>query len=500
MLVLVGGVVGAAAAAAPWLAGRITYAVVSAQNDADRAQLVELAKHDQLSQLFRAVARTVKPAVVEIRITKKVRMGTGATPDMEEFLKRFFGENELPPGFRQPEPEQRWREFFSHGLGSGTIVDAKEGYILTNYHVVAGADEVEIVLADQRTFETEWIRSDPLSDLAIVKIKPDRLISAPLGDSDKMEVGDWVLAIGAPRGLPQTVTAGIVSAKGRQTGQSRMYENYIQTDAAINRGNSGGPLVNMRGEVIGVNNSIVTYSGGNEGIGFAVPSSMARNIMKQLIEKGKVTRGYLGVRIQNVDPELAKSFGLEDTKGALVTEVFKGSPADKADLKEQDFIVSVDGKKVANVNELRNAIARLEPGKQMRLEVIRDRKPKTLDVTIVAQPEDMATALVPGQPSPKAAQSYGLEVATMTDALARKYGYDETPRGVVITSVQPVSDAAKQGLDAGMVITGVDGKAVTSAGEFARLLAARKANGVRLRVTDPNGGRWFVFITPERQD
>jgi serine protease Do len=482
------------------LAGQISYAVTEGQNKADRSHLAELSKNDQLSALFRAVSKTVMPAVVEVRVTKRIRVGSSQAPDLEEFYRRFFGEDSP---FRVPgEPRGRApREFFSRGLGSGVIVDAQKGHVLTNYHVVGDADQVEVVLADNRKFEAEWVRSDPLSDLAIIKIKSDKLIEAPLGDSDKVEVGDWVLAIGAPRGLPQTVTAGIISAKGRKTDNSRMYQDFIQTDAAINRGNSGGPLVNMRGEVIAISNSIATYSGGNEGIGFAVPSNMARNIMKQLIEKGKVTRGYLGVRIQNVDGKLAESFRLPTTKGALIAEVSKDSPADKAELKSGDFIVAINGKEIGDVNELRNVVAEIAPGKAAKVEIYRDGKKMTVSVTIGALPED-AVAVFEQPRGAKAGEPFGLKVAQLTRELAERYGLDESVKGVVITEVEPGSDAAEQqGLAEGMIITHVGNKAVSSVEEFDREISSKEDKaGVRLRVLDRKGAGSFVFITPHRKD
>jgi len=471
------------------------------QNKADRALLAEMSKNDALSALFRQVAKTVKPVVVEVRVTQRIKVGPPTQlPDMEEFRRRFFGDD-MPFEFRFETPRQVPREFFSRGLGSGVVVDARNGYVLTNNHVVANADEVEVVLADNRTFKAEWVRTDRLSDLAVVKIKPEGLIEAPLGDSDKVEVGDCVLAIGAPRALPQTVTAGIISAKGRRTTQSEMYQDFIQTDAAINRGNSGGPLVNMKGEVIGINNHILTASGGNEGIGFAVPSNMARNIMKQLIDKGKVTRGYLGVRIQNVDENLAKSFDVPSTKGALVAQVSKGSPAEKAGIKVGDFVTAIDGKQAEGVNELRNVIADIAPGKTVNLEIYRDGKKKTVPVEITAQPEDVAAAFDRRTGRPTATPRYGLKVADLTSELAEKYGLEESLKGVVITEVDPASDAAERGLTGGMVITHVGRKAVSSVEEFTRELSRKEAEGgVRLRVVDRQGASTFVFVTPQKKE
>jgi len=475
---------------------------------AARSELAELRKHDDLSALFRAVAKAVRPAVVEVRVTKFVR-----EPDMEDFLRRFFGDDmpfrfQLPdqdegrsPGLRRrPSPQQpRQRQF---GLGSGVIVDAANGYILTNYHVVGEADEVEVVLADGRKFDAEWVRSDMQTDLAIVKITPDRLTQAPLGDSDKAEVGDWVLAIGAPRGLAQTVTAGIISAKGRsRIGSRQMYQSFIQTDAAINRGNSGGPLVNMSGEVIGINNSIASYSGGNEGIGFAIPSNMAGKVMSQLIDKGKVVRGFLGVEIRDIEDDgLAESFGLPNRQGALVERVRPDSPAAQAGLKEGDFIVSVNGTVVANSNELRNTVADLEVGKAVSLEIYRDGKKQTLDIMIGSQPKDMAWSEEEGGSTAEVtAEKFGLKVATLTEALAKESGYKDTVKGVLIVEVEPGSDAEEQEIRPGMIITHVKDQEIATAEQFKEATSSEEAaKGIRLRVRDSNGVKRFAFLRPTK--
>ena len=480
----------------PKLAGRAAYAVAAGEARAAREQLTELSKHDHLSVLFRSVAKAVKPAVVVVHVKQKVEVS--APPNLEDFFRRFFGDD-MPyrgPMPRSPAPK---REFFSRGLGSGVIVDAKKGYVLTNWHVVHAADEVEVVLSDNRRLDAEWVRTDAPTDLAIIKVKPSGLIEAPLGDSDKMAVGDWVLAIGAPEGLPQTVTAGIISAKGRTTGRGGSYQDFLQTDAAINHGNSGGPLVNMRGEVVGINSAIVSRTGVNEGIGLSIPSNMARDIMEQLIEKGKVIRGYLGVRIQNVDERLAKSFNLPSMEGALIAQVGEGSPAEKAGMKAGDFIVKVNGKKVKNVNELRNAVAALDPGKAYDVEVYRDGKNKTLQVKLEAQPEDMAAAFGEEQPGGTSATQFGIKVADLTDELREKYGHKPDVRGVVIVEVEAGSDAAEQGLAEGMVILEAQGRKVTSPAEFRRILSAKDARtGVRLLVMERTGGKRFVFVSPEK--
>jgi serine protease Do len=486
----------------PSLVTRLSYAVTKGQNMAGREQLLTLAKQDTLSPLFAEVARVVRPSVVEVRVTKRIT--SDMMPEMEQFFQGFQGgrnnpflgpfEHNWSPGQNTP------RKFVQRGLGSGVIVDAGNGYVLTNYHVIASADETQVILHDGRTLKSEWIRSDPQSDLAIIKVKPEGLTEAPLGNSDEMKIGDWVLAFGAPEGFSQTVTAGIISASGRTTGEANAYQNFLQTDAAINHGNSGGPLVNMKGEVIGINTAIVSQSGGNEGIGLAIPSSMVRNVMSQLIEKGKVTRGYLGVTIQNVDEGLAKSFKLPDTRGALVSSVAAESPAIKAGLKEGDFIVAISGMAVGDVNELRNAVAGIEPGKTVGLEYYRGGVKASANITIEAQPATMLGMAPTTQPAESATNKLGLEVATMSQELADQFGYKSTvPKGVVITLVTPGSPADAEGLKQGMVITEVQDQAVLTADQFRSALSKEEtAGGLRLRVTDPSGGARFVFLTPEK--
>jgi serine protease Do len=500
LAVLVGAVVVCSVACVLWLPIVAPRALAAERGAPNGERLAELAKLDHMSALFAEVARTVKPAVVEVRVVKKVSMQQ--MPDMDDFLRRFFGQRGSPfpgPGDQSPRPSRPPREFFQRGLGSGVIVDARKGHVLTNHHVVAGADELQVVLADGRSFKTQWVRTDPQTDLAVIRIEGTNLVEAPLGDSDRMAVGDWVLAIGSPEGLPQTVTAGIISAKGRTTGEAHAYQNFLQTDAAINHGNFGGPLVNTRGEVIGINTAIVSQSGGNEGIGFSIPSNMARNIMTQLIDAGKVTRGYLGVSIQGVDEKLARSFHLPNTKGALVSSVVPGGPAEKAGLKPGDFIVSVETKPVESVNDLRNRVAGVQPGKTVAVEYYRDGKKAAVNVKIDHQPADMRGEPAGGTGEGKPG-AFGLEVRTPTEELARQYGYKETPGGVLVTAVTPGSPADREGLREGMVITQVQGKAVASAEEFERMASGKEAEkGIRLLVSDPAGATRFVFLAPQKQ-
>ena len=493
------------------LAGAAARDVYGAEPGADtsaREQLATLAGGDTLSPLFAQVAKVTKPAVVEVRVTKKVTMPSGT--DLDQFLRRFFGEQSspygerenpfgAPPGPRGPMPS-RPREFTQRGLGSGVIVDAKEGYILTNYHVVAGADQTEVVLPGGRKHKVEWVRSDPLSDLAVLKVKAENLSDIPLGDSDAIEVGEWVQPIGSPEGLPQTITAGIISAKGRSTGEAATYQSFLQTDAAINHGNSGGPLVNMRGEIVGINTAIVSATGGNEGIGFAIPSNMAKTVMTQLIKTGKVVRGYLGISIQGVDENLAKSFKLPATEGALVAAVTPDGPAAKAGLKTGDFITTVGSTKVENPNDLRNLVAGLPPGKVVPIELSRDGKKITVEATIEAQPAGfLSPATAPSEDGGQAsANKFGLEVATSTKELAQRYGYAKPPAGVIITDVQTGSPADEQGLREGMTITQVQDRTITTAEQFKEATSAKDAaQGVRLHLMDPAGNARFVFVAPK---
>ena len=493
-IVLMAGVLMGAGVFGPTVARRIAYAVAEGEARARREHLAEMSHQDTLSPLFRAVAEVVRPAVVEIRVTKRVQASSDLR-EMEEFMRRFFGDSPSAP-MPPRDPRSVPREYFSRGIGSGVIVDAEKGYVITNAHVVAGANEVEIVLDDERILTAEWVRTDRPTDLAVVKVKADGLIDAPLGDSDELHVGDWVLAFGSPRGLDHTVTAGIVSAKGRQIGGLGAYQNSIQTDAAINRGNSGGPLVNTRGEVIGINNTIASSSGGNEGIGFAIPANMVRRVMAQLVEQGKVTRGYLGVMIQDVSSRLAASLGLPDANGALVTHVQAGTPAEQAGLAVTDFIISVADKTIRDVRELRHIVADVSPGATVPVVVIRKGKTVTVEVTLAAKPEEIASAATQPDSTEPPAVDYGLRVRALAPELARRLGYDETLEGVVIVNVNPISEAAEQGLRPGVVITHVQGEPVTTLEAFTKALAAAEATeGVRLRVRTPQGQR-FVMIDP----
>ncbi|MEW6585157.1 MAG: DegQ family serine endoprotease, partial [Nitrospirota bacterium] len=330
---------------------------------------------DILSKTSRAMAEivaAVKPAVVNISSTQKVKGGGMQSPFLDDpFFRRFFGNR----------PPDKPREHKRSGLGSGVIVD-KNGYILTNNHVVKGADEIKVKLSDNREFTGKVIGSDPQTDLAVVKIDSDNLPVLKLGDSDRLQIGETVLAVGNPFGLNQTVTSGIVSATGRANVGIADYEDFIQTDAAINPGNSGGALVNVSGELVGINTAIFSTSGGYQGIGFAIPSNMAKSVMESLISSGKVVRGWLGIYIQPLTKELAKQFNISDEKGALVGDVIEDSPAEKAGMQRGDIVLEFEGKKVEDPRSLRNMVAGTRPGKEVTVKLVRDGKQKTVKVKI----------------------------------------------------------------------------------------------------------------------
>ncbi|HET6441400.1 MAG TPA: DegQ family serine endoprotease [Phycisphaerae bacterium] len=433
---------------------------------------------EAFSKAMRAAAARVGPAVVAIGTSQSVDASATPFGFGDDFLRRFFGAEPQKP---QPKPKRQFRQ---QGLGSGVIVSA-DGYILTSNHVVAGAEEITVRLADDREFDAKVIGNDQPTDVALIKIEATGLPVAALGDSDKMEVGDWVLAVGAPLGLQKTVTAGIISATGRANVGIADYEDFIQTDAAINPGNSGGPLVNLRGEVIGINTAIASRSGGYMGIGFAVPSNMARDVMNRLREKGEVVRGWLGVSIQNLSKELAGSMGLESAQGALVNEVFADGPAGKAGVKAGDVIVQYNGKPVKDVTELRTAVAWTEPGKKVDMIVLRGGKRETLSVQMERrgdQPQLARGRRGGGPGAPAEIKDLGIQVADLTPETAQLYGYEEG-QGVLITDVDPAGLAAKAGMEPGMLILQVGGKPVRSVAQFQEALqGADSARGIPMLV------------------
>ena len=428
---------------------------------------------------YASIVDRIAPAVVTVRSQGVVRTSAQQLPDHPLF-REFFGD----PSQRRV-PERR-----SGGMGSGVIV-RPDGYILTNNHVVANADTVSVELTDGRTFKAKVVGTDAASDLAVLKVDGSNLQTLSLGNSDAVRVGDVVLAVGNPLGVGQTVTMGIVSAKGRATGAGEgSYEDFIQTDAPINHGNSGGALVSTRGELIGINSQILSPSGGNIGIGFSIPANMARNVMTQLIDHGEVRRGRLGVTIQGITPELARTLNLPGVNGALVSDVESGSPAAAAGVKRGDVITALNGSPVRNSNELRNEIAELLPGSQARLTVVRNGTEHQMTATL-GQLASTSERRLEGSASESG--RFGLSVEPLTAETARELGVRAT-RGVVIAGVEPGSRAADAGLRAGDVIEQVDRKDVTSV----EALRDALRTGTRPALLLVHRGGSTIFVTLER--
>jgi serine protease Do len=428
----------------------------------------------------------MKPIVVNISTTQ-MSEGPGsqefASPFGEEdpfndFWRRFFG-GPLPRG------PQRQRS-----LGSGFIIDG-DGSILTNNHVVENASKIVVKLSDDQEYEAKVIGRDAKTDIAVIKINAKTSLSAAnFGDSDGLEVGEWVVAIGNPFGLDSTVTSGIVSAKGRHIGQGP-YDNFIQTDASINPGNSGGPLINLRGEVVGINTAIFSRTGGNIGIGFAIPINLVKELLPQLRGKGKVVRGYLGVLIQKVTPEIAESLGMERGYGALVANVSKAGPADKAGVKVGDVIVEFDGKEIKDSGDLPIIVARTPVERKVRMKVLRDKKDAYLNVVVgeLKDEEVVATAPEKGE--------LGLTVQRLTPQMAESLGV-ERAEGVVVTAVEPGSAADESGIRRGDVIVEVDRKAVRNLEDYKKAVAGvRKGRGV-LFLVRRGESTLFLALKPQR--
>jgi serine protease Do len=450
-----------------------------------------VAPAEQLGKAFTTVANHVRPAVVSVYSEKTITFPQPEFPSPfgDDFLRRFFG-GQLP---QQP-PSQHESRGHQRGMGSGMILD-KKGHILTNYHVVRDVDDIKVQLADKRKFEAEIVGTDPKTDVAIIRIKgtvPDGLPTVTLGDSDALQVGSLVEAVGAPFGLVQTVTEGIISATGRSEVGIADYENFLQTDAPINPGNSGGPLVNMRGEVIGMNSAIATSIGQFGGVGFAIPTSMIKVMLPKLIKGEKIIRGQLGVMIQEMTKDLAKQFGLSEPKGVLVGQVNKDSPAEKAGLKAGDVIVRYDGQAATSVRQVRDLVANTLPGAKVKIEIIRDGKEKTVTATIGNQAAE-TTAAAPSQEGASLLSKLGLTVQTLTPDLAKQLGV-ETEKGVAITNVGEGSLAELAGLQKGDVIVEADRQPVATVDELEQALAkAKDKSQVLLRVAR-QGGSLFVVL------
>ena len=436
---------------------------------------------------FASLAKAAKPSVVYISTVKVIKGQDRGGPmphggpfgqedPFRDFFERFFGEK-MPRDFKQS------------SLGSGFIIDEK-GSILTNNHVIEGMDEIKVKLMDGKEYDAKIIGRDPTTDIALIKIEPDEpLTYLPLGDSDGLEIGDWVVAIGNPFGLELTVTAGIVSAKYRRIGTGK-YENFIQTDASINRGNSGGPLLNTRGDVIGINTAIVSPSGGSIGIGFAIPINMIKDLLPQLRE-GKVTRGWLGVMIQQITPQLKEKLNLRDEKGALVADVTAGGPAEKAGIERGDVIVAFGGKKIKEMNELPYIVATTPVGTKVDVEIIRRGERRVVSATIAELKEDAEGG--PGPTREEVTPNLGMTVQELTPELARNYGLTETS-GLVVTEVKPGGPAAEAGIRRGDALLEVDQTPVGDLGTFQEKLREYNKGDTVLFLIKRRGATLYLTL------
>jgi len=439
-------------------------------------------------QPFIAVAKQAKAAVVNISSVKKRGAERFEMPFFDDpFFRRFFGEEFEP---RSPQP----REYQEQGMGSGVIV-TPTGYIVTNNHVVEGADELTVSLPDKRTFTAKVIGTDPKTDVAVVKIEASNLPVLPWGDASQLQVGEMVLAVGNPFGLNQTVTMGIISAVGRANVGIVDYEDFIQTDAAINPGNSGGALVNLKGELIGINSAIFSRSGGFMGIGFAIPSDMAKSVMDSLIKHGKVVRGWLGVSIQEVTQDLAKEFGAASTAGALVGDIVEDGPAAKAKLQRGDILTAYNGTPVRDPGHLRALVAETAPGTNVTVSVFRDKRVQDLRVTIGEVPTELTTA---GRGPGGRKGEHILAGVTVENASKQsdRFGRSKIRSGVIVTAIEADSAAERAGLRLGDVIREINRKPVKDVQDFERLTAQLKPKASVLLLLHRKNATIFLSISP----
>jgi serine protease Do len=447
-----------------------------------------VAPAEQLGKAYAMVAAHVRPAVVSVYSEKVVKYRETPFPFGDEFFQQFFG-GQFPHQQMQPHEYKQSQ----HGMGSGMVLD-RAGHILTNYHVVKDVDEISVQLADKQKFEAEIVGTDPRTDIAVIKLKgkiSDDLPTVTLGDSDALAVGDLVVAIGAPFGLTQTVTAGMISAKGRADVGITDYEDFLQTDAAINPGNSGGPLINMHGEVVGMNSAIATSIGQFAGVGFAIPSDMIKTLLPRLIKGEKITRGQLGVVIQEVTKNLAKQFGLPEPKGALVAQVNKDSAADKAGIKVGDVILRYDGVEVTDTRSLRNAVAATAPGTKVKIELSRSSKAETVTATIGKLEGETAAADTSSKVDDNQLTKLGLSVQTLTPDLAKQFNI-ENQHGVVITDVEGGSAASLANLQPGDVILEANRQKITNVADLEHTLGKAKENV--LLLVNHQGTTLFVVL------
>jgi serine protease Do len=461
----------------------------------ERPLVREMGSHNSFSPVVKKVAPGVVKVFTMIKAHNTAFGGGPQGPEMDDLFRRFFGEQFQG---RAPMPRRNFEVPRQQGIGSGVVV-TKDGYILTNNHVVDGADEVKVALTDGREFTAKVIGRDPKTDIAVIKIDAKDLPAVPIANSDKVEVGDVVLAIGNPFGIGQTVTTGIVSATGRGGAIGLDYEDFIQTDAAINPGNSGGALVDAEGRLIGINTAILSRSGGNQGIGFAIPANLARDVMENLVTDGKVTRGYLGVMIQDVTPALAKEFKLKDAHGALVGDVTAHSPAEKAGLKTGDVILEFNGKKVTDGRHLKLEVARTKPGEEVPLKILRDGSQKTIEVAVKELPGTEQLARNDSNHDKDTGTLNGVGVSDLDNNARQQFNVPNQVKGAVVTEVDPNSAAAEAGLRPGDVIQEINRKSVKNAEEAVQLTENPSDKTTLLRVWRDGGSRFVVVDESNKQ-
>jgi serine protease Do len=473
-----------------------------------------LAHAEGLSTVFREVGKVVEPSVVKIDVRKTAGGPNRQLPFDEDMLRRLFPDNDGDGQPDVPEDFGQGGEFGMRGTGSGVIMEVSGGtaWVLTNNHVAGGASEIVITLADGRTLENgKVVGTDPKTDLAVVKVEADRVIAAKWGDSDELQKGDWIMAFGSPFGYVGSMTHGIVSALNREARIiPQGYENFIQVDAPINPGNSGGPLVNTRGEVVGINTAIATRSGGFQGIGFAIPSNQAKFVYGALKDKGKVTRGWLGVEIMDVAREAAaikQAFNYQGSDGVFVQRLVEDAPV-VGKLQKGDIITEMNGKPVKSVQELRNTIAATPPGSELKLKVFRGGKNQDVTIKIGEQPDNLEQVAMRGSRGGPAnrggdaavtGELRGMKLATPTDELAEKFSLTpDLRKGAVVTEVKPRSAAFKANLRPGDVITEVMGKPVANAKEAAEAISKQPADKILMLYVTGSSGSRFVFVEPQK--
>jgi serine protease Do len=459
---------------------------------ADNPQVHDLMQ--QISKAFEDAASKVSSSVVSIFAEQTVQVQSPfGFPD--DAFKDFFGEDFFKHFFGTPPSKEEKRTVRS--LGSGVIVTG-DGYILTNNHVVANAEKLSVVIGDNKTYDAKVVGTDPPTDVAVIKIDADNLPAATLGNSDDVKVGQWVIAVGNPFQLFHTVTHGIISAEGRSSVGLADYEDFFQTDASINPGNSGGALADMEGNVIGINTAIASPSGGNVGIGFAIPVNMAKQVMEDLLKKGKVTRGYIGLVPQDIDESLAKALKLSGTEGVIVGDVDKAGPADRAGIKRGDVIVEFDGKKVENSTQLRNMAAQAKPGSEVKIGLLRDGKKMEVSVNLAERPEGREERQEPErqQPEGQTSEKLGLSIQTLTPDIAEQLGY-QNDHGVIVADVMAGSPGEEAGLQRGDLIKEVNRREIKNVRDFENEVKGLKSGDVAALLVRRGQNTFFTTIKIE---